>query len=139
MPQCTVRERDLFGFPRPGDDYWNEQTLADVVPALSGHGHDAVSAGGPVASIGATDALGGFGKEQFTAQGKTRDLYRLGSGPAVIVIAEIPGITPKVAEFARRVAAIGCTAVLPHLFGEPRGRAVGCGDGQVPGPGMHLA
>jgi hypothetical protein len=30
MPQCTVRERDLFGFPRPSDDYWNEQTLADV-------------------------------------------------------------------------------------------------------------
>jgi hypothetical protein len=30
MPQCTVRERDVFGFPRPGDDYWNEQTLADV-------------------------------------------------------------------------------------------------------------
>jgi hypothetical protein len=30
MPRCTVRERDLFGFPRPGDGYWNEQTLADV-------------------------------------------------------------------------------------------------------------
>jgi len=30
MPQCSVRERDLFGFPRPGDEYWNEQTLADV-------------------------------------------------------------------------------------------------------------
>jgi hypothetical protein len=30
MPQCGVRERDLFGFPRPGDDYWNEQTLDDV-------------------------------------------------------------------------------------------------------------
>ncbi len=30
IPQCTVRERDLFGFPRPGDPYWNEQTLADV-------------------------------------------------------------------------------------------------------------
>jgi hypothetical protein len=30
LPQCSVRERDLFGFPRPGDDYWNEQTLADV-------------------------------------------------------------------------------------------------------------
>jgi hypothetical protein len=30
MPRCTVRERDLFGFPRPGDAYWNEQTLADV-------------------------------------------------------------------------------------------------------------
>jgi hypothetical protein len=30
MPQCTVRQRDVFGFPRPGDPYWNEQTLADV-------------------------------------------------------------------------------------------------------------
>jgi hypothetical protein len=30
IPQCTVRERDLFGFPRPGDAYWNEQTLEDV-------------------------------------------------------------------------------------------------------------
>jgi hypothetical protein len=30
MPQCSVRERDLFGFPRPGHDYWNEQSLADV-------------------------------------------------------------------------------------------------------------
>jgi hypothetical protein len=30
IPECTVRQRDLFGFPRPGHDYWNEQTLADV-------------------------------------------------------------------------------------------------------------
>lgn len=30
MPRCSVRERDVFGFPRPGDEYWNEQTLADV-------------------------------------------------------------------------------------------------------------
>jgi hypothetical protein len=30
FPQCTVRQRDLFGFPKPGDDYWNEQSLADV-------------------------------------------------------------------------------------------------------------
>jgi Phytanoyl-CoA dioxygenase (PhyH) len=30
MPRCSVRERDLFGFPRPGDDYWDEQTLTDV-------------------------------------------------------------------------------------------------------------
>jgi hypothetical protein len=30
VPECTVRQRDLFGFPRPGHDYWNEQTLADV-------------------------------------------------------------------------------------------------------------
>ena len=28
IPQCSVRERDLFGFPRPGDPYWTEETLA---------------------------------------------------------------------------------------------------------------
>jgi Phytanoyl-CoA dioxygenase (PhyH) len=30
MEQCSVRERDLFGFPKPGHLYWNEQTLCDV-------------------------------------------------------------------------------------------------------------
>jgi hypothetical protein len=30
IPQCTVRERDLFGFPRPGHEYWTDQTVADV-------------------------------------------------------------------------------------------------------------
>jgi dienelactone hydrolase len=66
-----------------------------------------------------TDSLADFTREPFSADGKTKDIYRLGSGPAVIVISEIPGITPKVADFARKVAARGCTAVMPHLFGEP--------------------
>ncbi|HEX4866984.1 MAG TPA: dienelactone hydrolase family protein [Acidimicrobiales bacterium] len=57
--------------------------------------------------------------DTFTWAGKQRDVYRRGSGPAVLVIAEIPGITPKVLEFADRVVALGCTAVLPHLFGVP--------------------
>jgi dienelactone hydrolase len=64
-------------------------------------------------------ALSGYTKTQFTAEGKTRDIYKMGSGPAVIVISEIPGITPKVAEFGRHVVSVGCTAVLPHLFGKP--------------------
>ena len=68
-------------------------------------------------------ALEGFSRTRFTARGKTRDIYRTGAGPAVIVMSEIPGITPLVASFARRVAAIGCTAVLPQLFGIPGGRA----------------
>ena len=55
----------------------------------------------------------------FAAGGRTRDVYRRGTGPAVIVIAEIPGITPKVIEFADAVVGIGCTAVVPHLFGDP--------------------
>ncbi len=36
MPQCSVRERDLFGFPRPGDAYWNDQTLEDVAARYPG-------------------------------------------------------------------------------------------------------
>src|SRR6478672_7451347 len=66
--------------------------------------------------------LTGFDESTFTHEGVTRPILRRGTGPAVVVIAEIPGITPKVLEFARRVAAIGCTAVLPVLFGTP-GRA----------------
>jgi ectoine hydroxylase-related dioxygenase (phytanoyl-CoA dioxygenase family) len=30
MARASVRERDLFGFPRPGDEYWNDQTIEDV-------------------------------------------------------------------------------------------------------------
>src|SRR3954454_9098033 len=65
------------------------------------------------------DVLEGFTTTSFTFDGKTRDVFRSGSGPAVMVIAEIPGITPKVIEFAKRVEALGCTIALPHLFGEP--------------------
>lgn len=63
--------------------------------------------------------LADFTAEDFTALGKTRAIYRRGTGPAVIVMAEMPGITPKVVHFAERVVDIGCTAVLPHLFGTP--------------------
>jgi dienelactone hydrolase len=65
-----------------------------------------------------TDSLEDFERSEFTAEGATRTVHRLGSGPAVIVISEIPGITPSVARFARMVAAIGCTAVMPSVFGE---------------------
>jgi dienelactone hydrolase len=74
----------------------------------------------------AAPALDGFSHFTFTHDGKSRDVYRTGSGPAVIVIAEIPGITPDVAEFGRKVADIGCTAVLPRLFGVP-GKALSGG------------
>lgn len=72
--------------------------------------------------------LDGFETATFTHDGKTRDVFRKGSGPAVIVIAEMPGITPDVLKFANRVVEIGCTAVLPHLFGEP-GRPLSVGYG----------
>lgn len=65
------------------------------------------------------DALVGFTPSPFRANGFAHDVYRAGSGPAVIVMAEIPGITPKVAAFARRVAALGCSVAMPDLFGSP--------------------
>jgi dienelactone hydrolase len=64
-------------------------------------------------------ALEGFTEGSFEADGKRRTIFRGGSGPAVIVISEMPGITPGVAEFGRRVMGAGCTAVMPSLFGDP--------------------
>src|SRR5208283_4366286 len=87
-----------------------------------GSGHDARCYGPAMATgdaNGSEPALEGFTEGTFEADGKRRAVYRMGTGPAVIVISEIPGITPRVADFGRRVAAAGCTAVLPHLFGHP--------------------
>jgi dienelactone hydrolase len=65
-------------------------------------------------------ALEGFEMKPFTSsRGKKRDVYRRGQGPAVIIIHEVPGITPDVATFARRVADHGMTVVLPDLLGTP--------------------
>jgi hypothetical protein len=36
IPQCGVRQRDLFGFPRPGDPYWTEETLEGVAARYPG-------------------------------------------------------------------------------------------------------
>ncbi|MFN8039428.1 MAG: dienelactone hydrolase family protein [Acidimicrobiales bacterium] len=65
------------------------------------------------------DDLHDFALGSFTHGGEERVVYRAGSGPAVIVMAEMPGLTPKVADFARRVVGIGCSVALPVLFGEP--------------------
>jgi dienelactone hydrolase len=64
-------------------------------------------------------ALEGFSDFEFAHDGAVRTVYRRGTGPAVVVMHEIPGITPQVAAFARRVADAGFTVFLPHLFGTP--------------------
>ena len=63
--------------------------------------------------------IDGFACSDFTDDGVTHPVYRAGEGPAVIVMTEVPGITPAVIAFARRVVDLGCTAVLPQLFGTP--------------------
>lgn len=67
----------------------------------------------------ADDPLDDFETTSFSVGDRARRIDRVGSGPAVIVLPEMPGLTPKVADFARRVAAMGCTSVVPHLFGRP--------------------
>lgn len=71
-------------------------------------------------------ALEGWQQGRHTADGTTRDTYRRGTGPGVVVIHEIPGLTPEVVAFADEVVARGFTVVLPHLFGTP-GRGAGPG------------
>ena len=70
-----------------------------------------------------TTALDDFTRFDFDDGRWTRPVYRLGSGPAVIVIHEMPGLHPLVLDFARDVAAEGMTVFCPSLFGEP-GRPV---------------
>ena len=60
----------------------------------------------------------GWQKSSFSDGGIVHPLFRKGSGPAVIVVHEIPGITPKVLQFAERVVDQGFTVVMPLLVGE---------------------
>jgi dienelactone hydrolase len=77
-------------------------------------------------TVAKADPLEDFTRGEFTHDGKTRTVFRKGEGPAVVVISEMPGITPAVAGFARRVADLGLTAVMPHVFGQP-GRPMSVG------------
>jgi dienelactone hydrolase len=70
--------------------------------------------------------LDGFEASDFTHDGVTRPVYRAGSGPGVVVVHEIPGITPLVADFGRRLVSAGFTVAMPSLVGEP-GRAMSGG------------
>ena len=63
-------------------------------------------------------SIPGWDHSAFTHDGVTHATYRKGSGPVVVVVHEIPGITPKVLEFAERVVAQGFTVVMPLLVGE---------------------
>lgn len=66
-----------------------------------------------------TNALDGWARRDFTADGRTRLVFARGSGPGVIVIHEVPGITPKVAAFANDVVQSGFTVWMPSLVGTP--------------------
>jgi dienelactone hydrolase len=70
------------------------------------------------------DALEDFARREISLDGVTKTVYVASSGPAVIVMAEMPGISPHVARFARWVRDAGLCVYMPSLFGR---------DGAVPG------
>ena len=42
-----------------------------------------------------SSAVAGWATESFTNAGITHDLYTRGSGPGVVLLPEIPGMTPE--------------------------------------------
>jgi dienelactone hydrolase len=91
---------------------------------------------GESTGAGMKDTLADFTRFEFNDGRWTRPVYRIGSGPAVIVIHEIPGLHPGVLDFARDLAAAGMTVFCPSLFGEP-GKPVS--NGYITGMMLRLA
>jgi len=59
----------------------------------------------------------GWTRGTHTYDGVSHPTYRRGGGPGVVLIHEIPGITPAVAGFAEELVEAGHTVVMPSLFG----------------------
>jgi dienelactone hydrolase len=76
--------------------------------------------------------LPGFTASPFTHEETTRTIFRRGEGPGVVIMTEMPGISPPVIRFAERVVTEGFTVFLPQLFGTPGKEAtVGYAIGQI--------
>jgi dienelactone hydrolase len=63
------------------------------------------------------DPLEDFTPREIALDGVTKRVHVSGSGPAVIVMTEMPGISPHVARFSRWVRGAGFTVYMPSLFG----------------------
>ncbi len=70
------------------------------------------------------DPLEDFDPRMLALEGVAKTVHVAGRGPAVIVMAEMPGISPYLARFSRWVRDAGFTVYMPSLFGR---------DGAVPG------
>jgi dienelactone hydrolase len=71
--------------------------------------------------LGDRDAMEDFERREVTLLGETKRVYVSGTGPAVIVMAEMPGIYAHVIRFARFVRDAGFTVWMPALFGTEGG------------------
>lgn len=72
------------------------------------------------------DAYPDFEQREITLEGATKTVFVKGTGRAIVVMHEMPGMHPAVADFSRRVVDAGFRVYMPHLFGTP-GRALTAG------------
>jgi dienelactone hydrolase len=77
----------------------------------------------PTPDMNEDDPLEDFEPRTITLEGAPKVVHVAGTGPAVIVMTEMPGISPQVARFSRWVRDAGFTVYMPSLFGR---------DGAVP-------
>ena len=77
----------------------------------------------PSSALPEFDPLDDFVPRTIAIDGVEKRVHVAGTGPAVIVMTEMPGISPHVARFARWVRDAGFTVYMPSLFGR---------DGAVP-------
>jgi dienelactone hydrolase len=63
------------------------------------------------------DSLEDFTAREIVLEGAAKVVYTAGNGPAVIVMTEMPNISPQVARFGRWVRDAGFTVFMPSLFG----------------------
>ncbi len=63
--------------------------------------------------------LEGWRVRPFTGGGLTHDVYEKGSGPGVVLIPEVPGMTPEVLGLAEHLVQSGFTVAVPSPFGTP--------------------
>lgn len=71
----------------------------------------------PEYDVSLDDDLSDFTLRTVSLLGRTRRVHVSGQGPGVIVMHEMPGISPHVVRFARWVRDRGLTVYLPSLFG----------------------
>jgi dienelactone hydrolase len=67
-------------------------------------------------------SLDGFTEETFDHEGISHPVYRTGTGPGVILMHELPGMSPECVDLGRQIAAAGFTVYLPLFFGQPNHR-----------------
>jgi dienelactone hydrolase len=75
----------------------------------------------PTPKLTDRDPMTDFEHRDVELLGQTKRVFVSGSGPAVIVMAEMPGIYPHVVRFARFVREAGFTVWMPALFGTQGG------------------